>query len=242
MTTDHLCPLPSPSHQNTVSDTHLSEPIGSVVARLPWVRDAVVPSPAPAPTPSTVLASTLPLAESPLAVLFTAFGHDAACLAAARSGQSFGCHCEGKRSDTGASSSVAAYSAQEGGCKSFAALEAHDDEAAARYANGDIVANGTIDPSLVAGLALRYGHMLKGRGLFLPRGLGLALADLVGTGDPTAQIIWEWCLEHKLIGGDGGASGGLGSELKAKPEPEPVPAPPPPSPILRLVTSAAVRP
>lgn len=239
MTTDHLSPLSLslPSSKNTVSDAHLPEPIGSVVARLPWVRDAVVPSRTPPPDASSASASTLPPAESPLAVLFTAFGHDAACLAAARSGQNFGCHCEGKWSDTGASSSVAAHFAQEGGCKSFAAFGAHDDDAAVEQgADDDRHANGTIDPGLVAGLTLRYGHMLKGRGLFLPRGLGRALADLVETGDPTAQIIWEWCLEHKLIGGDGGTSAGLETE------PGPFPAPPPPSPALRLVATSEVRP
>jgi hypothetical protein len=238
LTTDHLSPLPS--HHNSFSDAHLPEPIGSVVARLPWVRDVVVPSRTPPPETSSASALTLPPAESPLAVLFTAFGHDAACLAAARSGQNFGCHCEGKRSDTGASSSVAAHSAQEGGCKSFAAVgSGHDAHEAAAYpADDEAPADGPIDPSLVAGLTLRYGHMLKGRGLFLPRGLGLALADLVATGDPTAQMIWQWCLEHRLIGGDGGTS----ARLETETEPGPVPAPPPPSPALRLVATSEVRP
>lgn len=242
MTTDHLCPLPSPSHQPAFSDIHLYEPIGSVVARLPWVRDAVVPSPAPAPTPLTVLAPTLPPAESPLAVLFTAFGRDAACLVAARSGQSFGCCCEGRSRGTDASALPLSHSYHAEGCKSFAEGGLGDDDEAVAHGTDEVaLVDGPIDPSLVAGLSLRYGHMLKGRGLFLPRGLSLALADLVATGDPTAQIIWEWCLEHNLIG-DVGASAGLVLESKAKPEPERAPAPPPPSPTLRLVTTGAVRP
>lgn len=123
--------------------------------------------------------------------------------------------------------------------QSSAAVGPCDDIAnpAKRYADDDRHADDPIDPSLVAGLTLLYGHRLKGRGLYLPLALGRALAVLVETGDPTAQIVWEWCLEHNLIG-DVGTSAGVETE----PKPGLVPAPPPSSLSLRLVTTAAVRP
>lgn len=109
--------------------------------------------------------------------------------------------------------------------------------AVAHGTDDEALVDGPIDQSLVAGLSLRYGHMLKGRGLYLPLALGRALADLVATGDPTAQIIWEWCLEHNLIGGNVRAN----TELGCKPKSGGVPAQPTPH-ALRLVTTAAVRP
>ena len=175
--TDHTEPRPR-------SVTATSECTSATILRLPASpRKAGQDASAAALSSAADLSSaTIPLLapfDSPLDVLFAAFGHDEACRAAVRSGKVLGCRCGAAKRTR----------------KSFAASEA-----AAASPPG--LAG---DAAPVIGLALRYARLLRPRRLPLPLGIARALVSHVDAGDPAAVVVWQWCVLNGLIGDVGNA-------------------------------------